>query len=810
MSFKLIARDNKINIYDPYSDKYHVVEDDDELNKLIDSDGKLLPDEQLRQYFATKESKSRKIQKGFITKKANLKKEYADVEKQTFKDIVKSKIFKAYPNISNEDINAFNKNPSIATIKGFKNVDAEQKNQLVQIFKDNESSFNQELQDKNSLTSLILELQKMNSLYINNGASMNKARIALSKAKIAEIAELKDPKDKNTAIEELKREIVTNPSSTIEEVDSVKKLTIETIDDYNKVLDKLDDTYTRDEEALKKNKWLFIQNANTQFKDENNINDGKSQFIYAVRMNNYSMEPLHKLYKNLKYIQSNPDVLNEIDVDESNPSVPKISIKFGDNDEYTYNYIINTNTPYANLLVDATKSIKDDLTENGKPNQTGDTLMELDSAMNNISYKDYSQIHKSDQDNVSDVDVNVEHIEDDSKLAKFILDTNRMNSFDVNDFEQYIKSKDFKSLNLDPYVHFKSPKEFSDIDDLMITQPQHYKEDINPIIENTSEQLADKTSEAIIDEYVKNNKKSIIKQYKAEASKKFDDSKYKKAADEIDADYHRKADEVERTIDPKDKKFEPAMKKLIKERDTHFDEVMAQKDKDFEEFTIQLFKDSAPEKIKNIYAYSLYRNMFNEGESAEDLIKSSFKGKLPADLKMHVNSHRYELLKNKPYLKNLVYTSKDNKTSKSNNFDELATLTKYIPFDEINDDFIKANKKIVDNLKIGYAHMPYWSDKNISENLHSNRNLKDQIVFKNNKSEFYRGPSSKKDNTSIKDHKGLYPIQSDVFYHYYQYKNMSPDTFYGNGSPYGSAKGKPINDYNHLRDMLILRLNSAK
>lgn len=804
MSFKLIARDNKINIYDPYSDKYHVVEDDDELSKILDSDGKLISDEQLRQYFASKESKSRKIQKGFVSKKANLKKEYADVEKQTFKDIVKSKIFKAYPNISNEDINAFNKNPSIATIKGFKHIDGEQKNQLVQIFKDNESSFNQELQDKNSLTSLILELQKMNSLYINNGAAMNKARIALSKAKIAEIAELDDDREKTAKIEELKQEIVTNPSSTIEEVEAVKKLTKDNVDDYNKTLDKLDDTYTRDEEALKKNKWLFIQNANNQFNDENNINDGKSQFIYAVRMNNYSMEPLHKLYKNLKYIQSNPDVLNEIDVDESNPSVPKISVKFGDNDEYTYNYVINTNTPYAKLLLDATKSIKNDMSENGKPNKTADTLLELDSAMNDISYKDYDKIHKSDQDNASDVNVNVEHIEDDSKLAKFILDKNRMDSFDVNDFEQYIKSNDFKSLNLDPYVHFKSPKKFEDIDDLMISQPQHYKEDINPIIENTSEQLADKTSEAIIDEYVKNNKNSIIKSYKAEALKKFDDSKYRKAADEIDADYNRKADEVDRTIDPKDKKYKPAMDKLLKERNTHFDEIMAQKDKDFEEFTIQLFKDSAPEKIKNIYAYTLYRNMFNKGESAEDLIKSSFKGKLPADLKMNVNSHRYDLLKNKSYLKNLVYTSKDNKSSKSNYFDELATLTKYIPFDEINDDFLEANKKIVDDLKIGYAHMPYWSKDGLSDRLHSSKNLKDQIVYKNNDDEYYRAPSNNADN-SISAYKRRFPIQSDVFYHYYQNKYISPDTFYGNGKQINS---KSINS--HIRDMLILRLNSSK
>lgn len=802
MSFKLIARDNKINIYDPYSDKYHVVEDDDELNKLVDSDGKLLPDEQLRQYFNSKESKSRKIQKGFVTRKANLKKEYADVEKQTFKDIVKSKIFRAYPNMSNEDITAFNKNPSIATIKGFKHIDADQKNQLVQIFKDNESSFNQELQDKNSLTSLILELQKMNSLYINNGAAMNKARIALSKAKIAEIAELEDDRDKTAKIEELKQEIVTNPSSTIEEVEAVKKLTKDNVDDYNKVLDKLDDTYTRDEEALKQNQWLFIENANNQFNKDINRNDGKSQFIAAVRMNNYTMEPLHKLYKNLKYINYNPDVLNDIDIDKTNPATPKISIKFGDNDEYTYNYQLNTNTPYAKLLVDATDAIKTDMTENGKPNKTGEILTELDSSMNKISYKDYDKIHKSDLDNSSDVDVNVEHIEDGSKLAKFILDKKSLESFPVNDFEQYMKSEDFKSLNLEPYVHFKDPKKFSDIDDLMITQPYHYKEDINTIIENTSNQLTEQSMDSIIDNYIKFNKNAILKQYSSDANKIIDDNKYRKAFIDINADYDRKVNELERTIDPKDKKFKPAMEKLDKDKDAAEKQVNVQHDKELEDISIQLFKDSAPQKIKDIYSYTLYRNMFKTDKSAENLITSSFKGNLPDDLKVNSNSNRYYLLNSVPYLKNLIHTSKNNK-SQSDYFKELGSLSKYVPYNDINDDLMAANKQIVDNLKLGYAHMPYWSKEGLSDKLHSvsdkSNHLKDQLVYKNSDNKYYRAPSSNTEN-SISKYKGMFPIQSDVYYHYIQNKYMSPDTFFANG--------KPINDQ-RLRDMLILKLNSS-
>ena len=795
MSFKLIARDNKINIYDPYSDKYHVVEDDEELSKLVDSDGKLLPDEQVRQYFATKESKSRKIQKGFISKKANLKKEYADVEKQTFKDIVKSKIFKAYPNISNEDINAFNKNPSIATIKGFKHIDSDQKNQLVQIFKDNESSFNQELQDKNSLTSLILELQKMNSLYINNGASMNKARIALSKAKIAEIADLKDDNDKNTAIEELKQEIVTNPSSTIEEVEAVKKLTKDNVDDYNKVLDKLDDTYTRDEEALKRNKWLFIQNANTQFTDENNINDGKSQFIAAVRMNNYTMEPLHKLYKNLKYIHYNPDVLNDIDIDKTNPATPKISIKFGDNDEYTYNYQLNTNTPYAQLLVDATDAIK------SEPNKTGEILTQLDSAMNDISYKNFDKIHKSDLDNSSNVDVNVTHIEDDSKLAKFILDKKSLESFPVNDFEQYMKSEDFKSLNLEPYVHFKEPKNFSDIDDLMINQPYHYKEDINPIIENASEQLTKQSMDKIIDDYIANNKKYIVKQYSSVAD--FNGDKYRKAFDLLTQQYDQKYNELEKNLDKSDKKFPIEAKKIDAWKSEKEKELMVRQGTDMENAAIQAFRDRAPQKIKDIYSYVLYRNMFKTGESAENLIKSSFKGKIPDDLNIKSNTNRYQLLKSVPYLKNLIYTSKTDKPSKADYFDELSNLSKYVPYDDINDGLMTANKQIVDNLKVGYAHMPYWSKEGLSDKLHSSNHLGEQLVYKKDKSEHYRAPSSNVDN-SLNKYKGRFPIQSDVYYHYMQNKYISPDTFFANG--------KPINDYGkvepRLRDMLILKLNS--
>lgn len=792
MSFKLIARDNKINIYDPYTDKYHVIEDDEELSKILDSDGKLLPDEQIRQYFASKESKSRKIQKGFITKKANLKKEYADVEKQTFKDVVKSKIFKAYPNISNEDITAFNKNPTIATIKGFKHLDTDQKNQLVQIFKDNESSFNQELQDKNSLTSLILELQKMNSLYINNGAAMNKARIALSKAKVAEIAELENDDDKIAKIEELKQEIVTNPSSTIEEVEAVKKLNKDNIGDYNKELDKFDDIYTRDEEALKQNKWLFIENANNKFNNEITRNDGKSQFISAVKMNNYSMEPLHKLYKNLKYIQLNKDVLNDIDIDESNASAPKISIKFGDNDEYVYNYQLNTNTPYAKLLVDATKSIKSDISDNlGK--KTGDILTALDSAMNDISYKDYDKIHKSDIDNTSDVDVNVEHIEDDSKLAKFILDKKSLDSFPVDDFEQYMKSNEFKSLNLEPYVHFKEPKYFSDIDDLMIKGQHHYKEDINPIIENTSKQLTEQTMDKIIDDYIADNKKSIVKQYSSVA--KFDGDKYRKAFDLIETQYNQKISNLNKS----DKDYSKKVQEISNWRGIQEKDIMAKQGKDMENAAIQAFKDTAPQKIKDIYSYTLYRNMFKPGKSAENLITSSFKGKIPDDLNIKSNSNRYQLLQSVPYLKNLIYTSKTDKPSKSNYFDELSNISKYVPYDEINDGLVAANKQIVDNLKVGYAHMPYWSKEGLSDKLHSSSHLKDQLVYRNDESEYYRAPSSNVDN-SISKYKKRFPIQSDVYYHYMQNKYMSPDTFFGNGQPKNSVQ--------RLRDMLILKLNA--
>ena len=714
-SFKLIARDNKINIYDPYSDKYHVVEDESELNKLVDSNGNLIPDEQLRQYFNAKESKTRKIQKGFVTKKANLKKEYADVEKQTFKDIVKSKIFQAYPTISSEDLTAFNKNPSIQTIKSFKHIDNNQKEDLIRIFKDNESNFNQELQDKNSLTSLILELQKMNSLYINNGAAWNKARITLTKAKIDEIREAKDDTDKEDKIKELKEQIIQNPSSTTEEVQAVKNLTKENVDEFEKVVDKLDETYSRSEELNKRNKWLFIEGPSNTYMDSN-YNDGNSQFKKAVKLNNFSMEPLQKLYKNLKYIEMHPEPLNEINVEKTDSNTTNVSISFGSNDEYKYNYSINNNSPYANMLVSATEKIGNNKED---PEQIRTTIMDLDQQMNEIDHGDYDMKKGTEADNSVTVNVDVKHIEDDSKLANFIMDHKNLDRFNVNDFENYMKSTQFTNLDLDPYVHFKDPKSIDEIDDMMFSHPELYKKNINEMISTSTNSLTEKSVEDF-----KKNLSAALKSKKLEKK------------------------DVEGNI---------------------------------------------KQELNDIYSYILYKNMFKEKDSAEDLIQGLFdpKAKNHPDWQSATTGRKTTLSKVN-VINNIIPFNSSEKSDKLKYYQKLSKLVKYIPVDDINDDLVEANKDIVNNLKVGYAHMPGYNWEGHSDVFHSSRNIGKHIVKKGNETEYERLPSKmpKSDKDSI------YPIQSDVYYHYVQDRYMKPEEFF--------AKGMP----QHIRDMLILKLNS--
>ena len=400
MSFKLIARDNKINIYDPYSDKYHVVEDDDELNKLIDSDGKLISDEQLRQYFATKESKSRKIQKGFVTRKANLKKEYADVEKQTFKDIVKSKLYSTYGDIlSNEDINAFNKNPSIATIKSFKSINKDIKNDMQNLFKSNEITFNQDFQDKNNFASVLSELQSMNSTYIDNIYNLKNLAYMTMKKDVETLKTALNDGDEETAnkmVQNIKNTVVSTPS-----VDSkIIQLVNEVKDKPDELLKVVDAEMVKNENKSKQldaTKYIFKADDITMNGEYSPGKNGFEQFNKAVTIKKFNMEPLKTLYKNLSFI-NNPEVISTkptIDIADNEDNTTSYHINFGKNGKIKFDYTINNDTPYFDRMKPVIAKLQDDVAKTQIDDYQKD-FQSLKDSIITVDAGDYTKTHSND------------------------------------------------------------------------------------------------------------------------------------------------------------------------------------------------------------------------------------------------------------------------------------------------------------------------------------------------------------------------------------------------------------------------------
>ena len=446
MSFKLIARDNKINIYDAYADKYHVVENDEELSKLIDENGKLLPDEQLRQYFATKESKSRKIQKGFTTKKANLKKEYGDVEKQIFKDVVKYKIYSKYGNaLSNDDINAFNKNPTAETIKKFKSLRSEIRDEAADTFKEYEKQYQQDYNDKNNLASILSAYQQMNKDTPLSQVMMTSVILQMMKSDI-EKAKNGTPEEKKEAIQKI-QENVALPMLPIAIQSEIKKL-----DDKNIDTKALEEVIDKEEKKIEV-KQERDDATKHQFPGVIPYQTAKAEFTENTEIKNFDMKPLHALYKNLTFLNSsenNFNTLNENDVQiEEQPNKPTvIELKFGDNDEFKFKYNIDPNTPFYNEIIPTIKALK----ENNSYEAFQKAYSDMDDRFKIMRADDYTEESKF-PNTVEFTNVYKEGVKN-KEIMKQMIDP----TFDANDFQTYINAITENNWfdRMDPTIEFSS------------------------------------------------------------------------------------------------------------------------------------------------------------------------------------------------------------------------------------------------------------------------------------------------------------------------------------------------------------------
>ena len=467
MSFKLIARDNKINIYDAYADKYHVVENDEELSKLIDENGKLLPDEQLRQYFATKESKSRKIQKGFTTKKANLKKEYGDVEKQIFKDVVKYKIYSKYGKaLSNDDINAFNKNPSAETIKKFKSLRSEIRDEAADTFKEYEKQYQQDYNDKNNLASILSAYQQMNKDTPLSQVMMTSVILQMMKSDI-NAAKTNNEEQQKEAIKKIK-ENAALPMLPMTIQNAIKKLDIENIDtkELEEVIDKEEKKMEVKKEREKATKY--------QIPGEVLYGNAREQFDKSNTLKKFDITPLQTLHKNLIFLNSSEDkfnTLNDMKIEEQPNKPTNIELKFGDNGEFQFKYTIDPGTPYYNEIIPAIKTLEE------KPNyeefqkaysDMEDRIDNFDSANYTVNDKNSSNDYKFtneynlDKDKYKNYPDNYDIVKEQKKNAQIMKQMSDP-KFDVEEFQTYINAITGKKWfdKMEPTIEFDIDSESS-------------------------------------------------------------------------------------------------------------------------------------------------------------------------------------------------------------------------------------------------------------------------------------------------------------------------------------------------------------
>ena len=130
---KLLRQNDKIVLYDDVKDQYIQVEPDD-LDHILNDNNELYDDETIRHYFNFKLGKYQiKNQKGYQSKKANLKEEYKQQMTQTQKNYLINQFLSGIYGLSDNDKLMFIKNPTLSTIKKF-SVDERSKNKLIDKF----------------------------------------------------------------------------------------------------------------------------------------------------------------------------------------------------------------------------------------------------------------------------------------------------------------------------------------------------------------------------------------------------------------------------------------------------------------------------------------------------------------------------------------------------------------------------------------------------------------------------------------------------------------------------------------------------
>ena len=158
---KLLRQNDKIVLYDDVKDQYIQVDPDD-LDHILNDDNELYDDETIRHYFNFKLGKYQiKNQKGYQSKKANLKEEYKQQMTQTQKNYLINQFLSGIYGLSDNDKLMFIKNPTLSTIKKF-SVDEQSKNKLIDKFEKINKSYITFKDEGNDIDDMINYFNKNN------------------------------------------------------------------------------------------------------------------------------------------------------------------------------------------------------------------------------------------------------------------------------------------------------------------------------------------------------------------------------------------------------------------------------------------------------------------------------------------------------------------------------------------------------------------------------------------------------------------------------------------------------------------------
>ena len=414
----LIHKDNKLYLYNEEKDKYILISPED-IEHIFDDNNNLLPDEQIKLYFKFKNDKFSKYnnnKKGYTSKKANIKKEYEDVETMDFNNYLINGFLNDILNLSDYDRLQFIQKPTEETIKQF-DISIDERKKLLETYRKYKKLYNQDKKKGDNFKDLLdYIIDKDNNIDIKNIVSETVKTWAENVKSDAE-----DPNhmDKNEFLTKMLSIQQRLPKKDY--IDIITYIKSREFDDSteNQVKLKID-------EIVKKINNITINKSDFRDEDyENNRNEINEYLIKGIPSSTdiLSLNRI-KAFKG-KDIKNNAKIFRLLSISE-----PKDVKKEDKEYKIKFDNFVVKYTPDDNDLY--TKEIKDYLDKKLKKEEID--VNGLDESLNKIKFYD---IKNYNDDSKSKFEV--EGVEDENEINEIVKDLTygEFKDYLINEYNKY-------------------------------------------------------------------------------------------------------------------------------------------------------------------------------------------------------------------------------------------------------------------------------------------------------------------------------------------------------------------------------------